>query len=502
MTQTRPLVVEGGRLLDIDKDKAEPADILVSAGFVAEIGPPGSFDAAEADRLDASDRMMVPGLVNAHTHAHGALGRGAVGDQVPLELFLNASGAITGQRTLDDKYLTAALSAAEMIRRGCTASFDLFVEFPAPSAEAVRATAQAYWDAGMRAVVAPMMADRTLYQALPGLLEAIPATLRGGFEKLAMAPFETSLANLKPIYADWPFDRAFVKPGIAPTIPLHCSDAFLSACGVYARDYGLQLQTHLAETKVQAVLARRKYGTGMTQHLDSLGLLGPHFSGAHGIWIDRSEMYLVAKRGGRIAHNPSSNLRLGSGVASIREMLDAGIELAIGTDGTNTGDGQNIFEAARLAAYLSRLQGPDYRQWVTAREAFVAATQGSAALLGFDKIGKIAPGYAADIVFLALDQPHYVPLRSPLTQMVFAESGSALRRVMIGGKVVFEDGKLLTLDETKLRAQAEEAAARLDAANEGAKHAAASIHDFVGMFCIAHGRADCAIRRRLDCQAV
>jgi guanine deaminase len=183
-------------------------------------------------------------------------------------------------------------------------------------------------------------------------------------------------------------------------------------------------------------------------------------------------------------------------------MLDAGIELAIGTDGTNTGDGQNIFEAARLAAYLSRLQGPDYRQWVTAREAFVAATQGSAALLGFDKIGKIAPGYAADIVFLALDQPHYVPLRSPLTQMVFAESGSALRRVMIGGKVVFEDGKLLTLDETKLRAQAEEAAARLDAANEGAKHAAASIHDFVGMFCIAHGRADCAIRRRLDCQAV
>ena len=502
MAHTRPLAVTGGRLLDIDKDRADPADIFVSAGSIVEIGAPGAFAARDAETLDASDRLLVPGLVNAHTHAHGALARGAVADQAPLELFLNAAGAINGHRTLDDKYLTAALSAAEMIRRGCTASFDLFVEFPAPSAEAMRAVGQAYSDAGMRAVVAPMMADRTLYRALPGLLEAIPAELRAPFEKLALAPYETSLANLQPVYKDWPFDRDFVRPGIAPTIPLHCSDEFLAACAKTAREFGLPLQTHLAETKVQAVLAQGKYAKSMTQHLDDLGVLGPNFSGAHGIWIDRADMDLIAKRGGRIAHNPASNLRLGSGVASIREMLDAGIELAIGTDGTNTSDGQNIFEATRLAAYLSRLQGPDYRQWVTAREAFAAATTGSARLLGFDKIGRIAPGFAADIVFLRLDQPHYVPLRSPLTQMVFAESGSAIARVMIGGRVVFEDGKLLTLDEAKLRRQAEEAAARLDAANAPAKKLAASVEDFVGTFCMAHGRADCAIRRRLDCRAV
>jgi 5-methylthioadenosine/S-adenosylhomocysteine deaminase len=136
---------------------------------------------------------------------------------------------------------------------------------------------------------------------------------------------------------------------------------------------------------------------------------------------------------------------------------------------------------------------------VTAREAFEAATVGSARLLGFEKTGRIAPGFCADIVFLRLDQPHYVPLRSPLTQMVFAESGSAIDKVMIGGKIVFADGRLTTIDETKLRARAEEAAARLDAANEGAKAMAASIHDFVGTFCVAHGRADCHIRRRLDC---
>jgi len=502
LAETRPLAVVGGRLLDIEKDRADPADIFVSAGSIVEIGAPGAFAARDAATLDAADRLLVPGLVNAHTHAHGALARGAVGDHAPLELFLNAAGAINGQRTLDDKYLTAALSAAEMIRRGCTASYDLFVEFPAPSAEAMRAVGQAYSDAGMRAVVAPMLADRTLYKALPGLLDAIPSELRAPFEKLALAPYQSSLANLQPIYKDWPFDRNFVRPGIAPTIPLHCSDEFLAACAATAREFGLPLQTHLAETKVQAVLAQGKYGRSMTRHLDDLGVLGPNFSGAHGIWIDRADMDLIAKRGGRIAHNPSSNLRLGSGVASIREMLDNGIELAIGTDGTNTGDGQNIFEATRLAAYLSRLQGPDYRQWVTAREAFEAATIGSARLLGFDKVGRIAPGYAADIVFLRLDQPHYVPLRSPLTQMVFAESGSAIARVMIGGRVVFEDGRLLTLDEAKLRAQAESAAARLDSGNAAAHKLAASIEDFVGTFCMAHGRADCAIRRRLDCRAV
>jgi 5-methylthioadenosine/S-adenosylhomocysteine deaminase len=499
LKQARPSVLRGGRILDPAADCAEPADILVSAGFIASVGPPGSIDPPGARIVDAGDRLLVPGLVNAHTHAHGGLGRGAVGDQAPLELFLNAAGAINGQRTLDDKYLSAALSAAEMVRRGCTASFDLFVEFPAPSAEAMRAVGQAYMDVGMRAVVAPMLADRTLYQALPGLLDAIPEPMRSQIARTALAPYETSLANLKPIFADWPFDRDFIRPGIAPTIPLHCSDDFIVACARMAKEYGLPFQTHLAETKVQAVLARAKYGKSMTAHLDDLGAIGPNFSGAHGIWIDRAEMDLIAKRGGRIAHNPGSNLRLGSGVAAVREMMDAGIEVGIGTDGSNTGDGQNIFEAARLAAYLSRIQGPEYEKWVTAREAFVAATLGSARLLGFEKMGRIAPGYVADIVFLRLDQPHYVPLRSPLMQMVFAESGSAIDRVMIGGRVVFEGGTLTTIDEAKLRRQAEEAAARLDSANEGARKMAASIHDFVGTFCVAHGRADCHIRRRLDC---
>ncbi|MBL0933018.1 MAG: amidohydrolase family protein, partial [Alphaproteobacteria bacterium] len=162
MTGTRPLKITGGRVLDSKTGQAPHADILVVDGAIAEIG---KIDAPAAETLDASDRLLIPGLINSHTHAHGGLGRGAVADRVPLELFLTGNGAINGSRTLEDKYISAALSAVESIRRGCTAAFDLFVEIPAPSVEGAHAVGQAYADAGMRAVVAPMLADRTLFQA-------------------------------------------------------------------------------------------------------------------------------------------------------------------------------------------------------------------------------------------------------------------------------------------------------------------------------------------------
>jgi 5-methylthioadenosine/S-adenosylhomocysteine deaminase len=494
MSRTRPLKIVGGRVLDSASGTAPVADVLVVDGAIAAIG---RFDHADCDVLDASDRLLIPGLVNSHTHAHGALARGAVDDRVPLELFLTAAGALNGNRALEDKYLSAALSAVEMVRRGCTAAFDLFVEIPAPSVEGVHAVGRAYADVGMRAVVAPMLADRTLYKAFPGLLDAIPEPQRAKAEAMAMQPWETSLATARRAIETWPHDRDFVRPGIAPTIPLHASDEFLVAASRLARETGLRFQTHLAESKPQAVAARARYGCSMAEHLDRLGVLGPEFSGAHGIWIDADDIKRLADRGCAIAHNPPSNLRLGSGVAALREMLDAGLRVGIGTDASNTSDGQNMFEAARLAAYLSRLRGPDFARWVSADEAFALATEGSASVLGFDKIGKLATGYAADIVFLRLDAPNFVPLRDATIQTVFGESGAAIDKVMIGGRLVLADGKMLTIDEAKLRRDAEAAAARLDATNAGAKSAAAEMSKFVGTFCLAHGSAPCPVHRRL-----
>src|ERR1700726_2492247 len=216
----RQTVIRGGLVLDA-KRLVAPQDLLIDDGRIVAIESPGFGVSSDAEPVSASARLLIPGLVNSHTHSHGALNRGAVHDKVSLEMFLTGAGASTRSRGLDDKYLSAALSAAEMIRKGCTACFDLSVEFPQASREGISAVARAYRDAGMRAVVAPMIADRTIYQALPGLLDALPDELRSQCAALAAAPIEQTLSACRDILANWEFDRRWIRPALGPTIPLH-----------------------------------------------------------------------------------------------------------------------------------------------------------------------------------------------------------------------------------------------------------------------------------------
>jgi 5-methylthioadenosine/S-adenosylhomocysteine deaminase len=162
-------IIRGGRVVDAQRRTAEPADILIKGDTMLSIGPPGFAAPADATLLDATDRALMPGLVNAHVHGHGTLAKGLVGDHWPLELFLSAMPGMTGHRTVEDKYLNGLLAAVEMIRKGCTACYDLFFEFPVPSLEGVTALGQAYRDAGMRAVIAPMLARQDAVPGLPRL---------------------------------------------------------------------------------------------------------------------------------------------------------------------------------------------------------------------------------------------------------------------------------------------------------------------------------------------
>jgi guanine deaminase len=492
-----PVLVRGGRVLRDASHPCAHADVLVADGKIAAIEPPGVIDPSGRKSIDATDRILIPGLVNAHTHGHGALGKGLVGDRVPLEVFLSASGAMNASRTIADKRLTAQLTAVELIRKGCTACYDLFVEIPAPSREGLEAVASAYAEAGMRAVVAPMLADRSLYEALPGLLDALPESARIQAMQVRLPSSDANLAATRDAMHHWSFDRDFVRPAVAPTIPLHCSDAFLAGCNALAAEFDAGLQTHVAESKTQAVLALARYGESLVAHLARLGLLSPRFSAAHGIWIDAADIARLADAGATLVHNPMSNLRLGSGVAPARAMLDRGLTLAIGTDASNTSDGQNMFEALRLATFLSRIAAADPERWLSVEETFRAATEGSAAALGLRNVGRIEPGYAADIVFLDAGHVNYVPLRSPLLQLVFAENGAAVDSVMIGGRMVLEHGRLLTLDERRLREEAEAAATRLDAANARALAQSRALGELVGQFCLAHAHAPFPLHRRL-----
>jgi guanine deaminase len=486
------LVVRGGILLDAGGHRGEPADVLIERNVIRELGRPGLPVPEGARELDARDRLLVPGLVNAHTHAHGALAKGLVPDRVVLETFLASVAATTSGRALDDKYLSAVLSAIEMVRKGCTAAYDMFVEYPATTPEGVYAVGRAYADVGMRAVIAPMLADRTMWEALPGLADALPEAARAAVERVRTTPAEASVAACREILHGWPFDRDRVRPAVGPTIPLHCSDAFLTACGALAAEFDVGLQTHLAETKTQALLARVKYGgRSLTAHLGDLGLLTPRLSAAHAIWLDGDDIGRLADAGVSVAHNPLSNLRLGSGIAPVRQMCARGVRVGIGTDSASTSDTQNMFEATRLAAYLSHLVSPVPEDWLSVSEAWDMATVGSAAVLGRgDRIGRIAPGYCADIVFLDLANIGYVPLHDVTLQLVNGESGAAIDKVVIDGRLVLDGGRLLTLDEAKVRADAERAAERLRAANAESRAFARSLERYVAAFCVAHGRTD------------
>jgi len=481
-------IIRNGRLVDAKRRLAEPADVLIKGDTILTVGPPGRDAPEDAELIDASDRALMPGLVNAHVHGHGTLAKGLVGDRWPLELFLNAMPGMAGNRTIEDKYLNGLVAAVEMIRKGCTACYDLFFEFPIPSLEGISALGRAYRDAGVRAVIAPMLADKTLYQAYSGLIDTVPEVLRDDVRAFNLAPYEATAEAVEKIYADWPFDRDWIRPAIAPTIPLHCSDAFLVRCRDLARAYGLPLQTHLAETKAQAVLGLRKYGKTLTAHIDGLGMLGPHLSAAHAIWLDRDDLSRLSDNGASVVHAPVSNMRFGSGLAQLRPMLERGINVGVATDAANSSDQLNMFEAARLAALVSRIQTPDFRTWLGPDEVLRMATTGSARAMGFGgTVGEIAPGHKADIVFLDLGHINYVPWHDLVTQIVFTENGAAVDSVMIGGRLVLDHGRVTTIDEKKLRRDATAAAERLFAANAAMRAFAKQLQPFVGEFC--HGLA-------------
>ena len=265
----------------------------------------------------------------------------------------------------------------------------------------------------MRAVVAPMVADRTFYEAIPGLMDVLPPALQQDVEKLRPAPWKTSVANMRRALARL---EARPRPG-APgawrrrfrTTARTSSSAPASSS---PREHGVGLHTHVAESKVQAIVGLQRYGKTLTAHLDDLGVVGPRFTVAHGVWLDGDDMKRLGDRGASVAHNPGSNMRLGNGLADMRAMLERRVNVGIGTDGANCSDNLNMYEAMRLASFASKAQRPDVERWVTTDEVALAATEGSARALGFEgKLGRLAPGYKADIVFLDLGHVNWIPLQ-------------------------------------------------------------------------------------------
>jgi 5-methylthioadenosine/S-adenosylhomocysteine deaminase len=249
----------------------------------------------------------------------------------------------------------------------------------------VGAAIQAMRDLGLRHVVSLTLSDKNYEETIP--LGEVGLNLQDEIKRMSVSEAkgtETWLEDCEKFIETFhdPDSLTTCCPG--PSVVQRCSDELLQGAADIARRRKLPMHIHLAETKAQAVMGKRLYGTSLLQHLDSLGVLGPNLSLAHSVWIEPADLELFVKSGVTPVHNPASNLRLGSGLASIREFLSRGVDVALGTDGAASNDGQNMFDALRLVGLIHNQAGSDFNQWVTPSQALAMATRNGARAFGLD----------------------------------------------------------------------------------------------------------------------
>jgi 5-methylthioadenosine/S-adenosylhomocysteine deaminase len=489
------ILIRGG--LVITEAQAVPArvDILVEADRVARIEP--ALEATPETRvLDASDRLVIPGLVNAHTHAHNNLAKGAI-DGLPLEIWVQYLAARVANRTPREIYVGAAIGAIEMLRTGTTCVCDMAQVTPWPTDESLDAVVHAYLDVGLRASIAAQVFDLSFVESLAGLAGLLPPDLRAALARRGPYPRDEVLATLQRAIARWHgAAEGRIRFGVGPNLITLCTDEFLEACGELSRASDLTFQTHLSETKAEAYSARQRYGMRAAEKLRELGLLGPRTLLAHSVWLDDRELDILAETGSAVAHNPVSNLKLGAGIAPVLEMRRRGIPVALGTDGSASNDSQNMFYPLRLAAILHRVVDPNYDRWPGAADAVRMATLDGARAAGFgDEIGRIAPGRKADLVLLDLGASYYSPRNDLVRHLVFCEAGSSVRTVIVDGRVVFDDGRVTTVDEAALLAEADEIARRIPVEMEGRVREVRRLEPYIRRAYLAANRADWAVNQ-------
>ena len=432
--------------------RPEQRDIVVEGGRIASVTAPRSaaIDAPPARVIEGRNRLLIPGLVNAHTHSPTNILKGT-GDVLSHPAFMWINQADTAARTPDEVRLSALLGCIEHLLSGTTAVIDHFPE-QAFSERDVDALVDAYQLSGLRALVALRIFDGDYDDILPP--EGLPAAIAAA-NPLAPRPLAESLAIVESAIAR--HDRSAdgrIRLCPAPSNPSRCSDALLSAVRDMAERHDTAVHTHLLETKIQAGIARSRYGVTMVKHLDRLGLLNDRLSCAHTIWIDEDDIELMAGRGAIAVHNPESNLKIGAGIAPVAKMLRAGMTVALGTDGASTNDNLDLHEVMRLAVMLQRPFEPDRSKWPTAADALAMATRSGGKAMRQEGLGTLAPGAPADLVLHDLTAVPWLPLNNPLWQLVFGATGATVDMVIVAGRILVEGGRIVAFDTAPILAEA------------------------------------------------
>jgi 5-methylthioadenosine/S-adenosylhomocysteine deaminase len=439
------LLVSGGEVLGADGTLAR-ADVRVEDGVITAVGsgldaPPGG------EVLDARGRIVMPGLINAHMHSGENFNPGLY-ENLPLDVWFVHSHQVTRSEppSREAIYVRTLLGAMLMLRSGTTAAVDFLYEAPEITLETLEPVVQAYRDAGLRATILLGVADKPFAASLPlddpdsaAAREAPPMALEPIME-LARAAVER-----------WHEPDGLIGIGLGPSAPQRCTPELLDATLALAREKRLAWQTHVLETKSQAVASREWHGKSFVEVMDERGLLGPGTTLVHTVWLTDRDIELMTRAGCTAVHCLLSNLRLGDGVARLPALLRAGTRVALGTDGRGCDETLDMFELAKMTALVHKVRGGDYHAWPTARDALRMATAGGSVCTGHgERLGWIEEGAHADLVLLPRSSPAFAPLHDPVRQLVYGAPSRDVETVVVDGRVVVRNGRVVGIDEAWL----------------------------------------------------
>lgn len=400
------IAVEDGRIVRL-------ADRLEELPY-----PESEFDTV----ISGQDKLVLPGLVNAHTHLAMTLLRGYA-DDLPLRTWLQEKiWPVEAQLTPDDIYWGSVLGLAEMIRSGTTCFADMYF--------AMDRVAQAVEESGLRALLSY------------GIIAPEPG------EKLQR---ELSIAQ-EFIERFHHSAEGRIRAAISPHAPYTCHPQVWERAVELAQTQGILLHTHLSETRTEVEEARKRWGKTPVQYLQDLGVFEVPVLAAHCVHLTDPDLEILKAHDVGVVHNPTSNLKLASGIAPVWRLLQEGITVALGTDGTASNNDLDLLEEIRLAALLQKGILPEATA-LPALEALQLGTAYGAKALHWDEIGTIAEGKRADLVILETTGPHWVPTYDPVSQVVYVAKAADVSTVIVDGKPVMKDREILTLDEERAKAE-------------------------------------------------
>ena len=422
------ITMDGGR------SRIQSGSIFARDNVIEQIGRAEELPTDADVVVDATGMAILPGLINTHHHFYQTLTRAVPGSQ-DEELFdwLVRLYPIWGEMTEEAVYISTQTAMAEMILSGCTTSSDHLYLYP--NNATADAQVRAAQDIGMR------------FHLTRGSMSL--GRSKGGLPPDHVVQEEDAiLADCQRVIEAHhdPDQYAMLRVALAPCSPFSVTDDLMRKAAELARSYeGVMLHTHVAETRDEEAFCIREFGARPAVYMEKLGWVGPDVWWAHAIFLDDDEIKMLAETGTGVAHCPSSNMRLGSGIARVRDMLDAGVKVGIGVDGSASNDSCHVITEARMAMLLQRVAGG--AGVFSVQEGLELATLGSASVLGRDDIGQLAPNKAADFIGVKLDKLSLAggAVHDPLGALLLC----TIDRVdlsVINGKVILQDGEFKTLD--------------------------------------------------------